>query len=65
MRATLAQLHRETDKVVHPVIHDGQKVILTDEGEACAEIIPIPKVDRKAALAILRSIGPVELPPRK
>ncbi len=65
MQATLAELHRETDRVIRPVIHDGQKLILTDQGEACAEIIPIAKMDRKAALAALRAIGPVVLPARK
>lgn len=65
MRATLTDLYRETAKVVYPVIHDGQKLTLTDKGEDCAEIVPIPKVDRKAALAVLRSIGPVTMPPRK
>jgi antitoxin (DNA-binding transcriptional repressor) of toxin-antitoxin stability system len=65
MEASLAELHRDTAKIVRPVIHDGQRLTLTEKGEACAEIIPIQKVDRKAALAALRSIGPVDLPARK
>jgi antitoxin (DNA-binding transcriptional repressor) of toxin-antitoxin stability system len=38
---------------------------LTEHGQDCAEIVPLPKIDRKAALEALRSIGPVDLPPRK
>ncbi|MGA2657911.1 MAG: hypothetical protein ABSH34_10365 [Verrucomicrobiota bacterium] len=64
MQATLSELHRDTAKIVRPVIHGGQKLTLTDRGEPCAQIVPF-RGDRKKALALLRSIGPVELPPRK
>jgi antitoxin (DNA-binding transcriptional repressor) of toxin-antitoxin stability system len=65
MEATLTELHRETAKVVRPVIHGGQKLTLTDRGVPCAEIVRARKVDRKALLALIRSIGPVDLPSRK
>ncbi len=47
------------------VIHGGQKLIITEQGEPAAEIVPLPRIDRKAALAALQAIGPVSLPPRK
>lgn len=65
VEATLTELHRDTAKLVRPVIHGGRKLTLTDRGEPCAEIVPVEKVDRKAALKSLRSIGPVEMPRRK
>lgn len=65
MKVTLTELHRDTAKIVRPVIHGGQKLILTDRGEECAQIVPLPGRDRKKALELLRSLGPVELPPRK
>lgn len=65
MEATLTELHRDTAKLVRPVIHGGRKLTLTDRGEPCAEIVPVSKVDRKAALKSLRSIGPIEMPKRK
>ena len=40
MQATLSELHRETRKVVHPVIHGGAEVILTDSGKPVAKIVP-------------------------
>ena len=66
VKVTLSELHRETAKVVHPVIHAGEEVTITDNGQPCAKIVPVKKpVDRKAALALLRTMGPIELPPRK
>jgi prevent-host-death family protein len=65
MKATLTELHRDTAKLVRPVIHDGRKLTLTDRGEPCAQIVPVSKVDRKAALTSLRSIGSVAMPKRK
>jgi len=47
------------------VIHGGKKVVITRHGKECAEIRPMGKFDRKAALEALRAIGPVNLPPRK
>ena len=64
MNATLKELRRDTASVVRPVIHSGQKVTLTEHGKEVAQIIP-RKVDRPAALAALRAIGPVDLPTRK
>ncbi len=65
MRATLTELNRHTAEVVRPVIHGGKKVVITHHGKECAEIRPMGKFDRKAALEALRAIGPVNLPPRK
>jgi len=64
MNATLTELKRDASNVVRPVIHGGQKVTLTEHGKEVAQIIP-RKVDRQAALAALRAIGPVDLPSRK
>jgi len=40
MQATLSQLHRETRRVVRPVIHGGEEVVLTDFGKPVARIVP-------------------------
>jgi prevent-host-death family protein len=64
-KATLTELRCKTSKFVQPVIHGGKKLTLTAHGEEVAQIVPAPQIDRKAALKLLRSIGPVELPPRK
>jgi antitoxin (DNA-binding transcriptional repressor) of toxin-antitoxin stability system len=40
MQATLSELHRETRRVVRPVIHAGEEVILTDFGKPVARIVP-------------------------
>jgi prevent-host-death family protein len=40
MHATLSELHRETRRVVRPVIHGGQEVVLTDFGKPVARIVP-------------------------
>lgn len=40
MKATLSELHRETRRVVRPVIHGGEEVVLTDFGRPVARIIP-------------------------
>jgi len=50
--------------MIRPV-HGGQKLTLTEHGKAFAEIVPIRKVDRKAAAAALIAIGPVDFLPRK
>jgi prevent-host-death family protein len=65
VKATLTELRRQTSKVVRPVIHNGKKVTLTEHGESCAEIIPLRKIDRRAACEALLAIGPVEFLPRK
>jgi len=49
-----------------PVIDSQKTLVITDGGEACAKIVPLPKKpDRKRALAILRSMAALELPSRK
>jgi antitoxin (DNA-binding transcriptional repressor) of toxin-antitoxin stability system len=40
MQATLSELHRETRRIVRPVIHGGEEVVLTDFGKPVARIIP-------------------------
>lgn len=67
MKATLTELQRDTEKVLDPVIHAGQTVTLTDQGEDVAEIVPKRRLtpeDRKKAAALLRCLGPIDLPPR-
>jgi antitoxin (DNA-binding transcriptional repressor) of toxin-antitoxin stability system len=66
VKATLAQLHRDTAKLVRPVINGRKTVLITDHGQARAKIVPLSKKpDRKKALALLRSMGGLELLPRK
>ena len=65
MQASLTELRRETSKVIRPVIHRGEVLTLTEHVQPCAKIMPVPKVDRLAALAALRAIGPVPLPERQ
>ena len=40
MQATLSQLHRETSRIVRPVIHGGEEVVLTEFGKPVARIVP-------------------------
>ncbi len=40
MHATLSQLHRETRRIVRPVIHGGEEVVITDFGKPVARIVP-------------------------
>lgn len=40
MRASLSELHRETRRIVRPVIHGGEVVVLTDFGRPVARIVP-------------------------
>ena len=57
MKATLAELHRDTAKLVRRVIDSQKTLVITERGEARARIAPLPrKPDRKKALAILRSM---------
>jgi prevent-host-death family protein len=65
MRATLTELRRDTSKVMRPAIHAGVKVVLTEHGEPCAEIVPLRKIDRQALCRALIDLGPVEFLPRK
>ena len=65
MKATLSELHRETAKVIGPVIDGGKTVDITEHGEVRARIVPVPRLDRKAAWKALKEIGPVQIKPRK
>jgi prevent-host-death family protein len=40
MQATLSQLHRETSRIIRPVIHGGEEVVLTEFGKPVARIVP-------------------------
>jgi prevent-host-death family protein len=64
MAATLTDLARKTKDVVRPV-QSGKEVVLTERGKPFAKIVPFRSFDRKAALRILREMGPVKLPSRK
>jgi prevent-host-death family protein len=65
MTATLTELHRKPGKLVRPVIHGKRKLTITEHGQPCVEIVPVPTIDREKAIAALRAIGPVPLPRRK
>jgi antitoxin (DNA-binding transcriptional repressor) of toxin-antitoxin stability system len=57
MQATLSELHRETRRIVRPVIHAGAEVVLTDSGKPVARIVPfMPTVTVTAAEARQRGI---------
>lgn len=64
MEATLTELGRETAKVLRPVIQDGEKVTLTENGQSVAEIVPIEKINYTQACEDLIAIGPVAFLPR-
>jgi antitoxin (DNA-binding transcriptional repressor) of toxin-antitoxin stability system len=64
MKATLTELRRETSRILGPVIHASKKVVLTEHGRNIAAIVPMVEPDRKRALRLLASIGPVEMPER-
>lgn len=52
MEATLSELHRETRRIVRPVIHGGEEVVLTDFGKPVARIVPyLPTVTASPAQA--------------
>jgi len=65
MQATLTELRRETSRILGPVIHASQKVLITEHGRKIAAIVPIAEPDRKRALQMLTAIGPVEMPNRR
>jgi antitoxin (DNA-binding transcriptional repressor) of toxin-antitoxin stability system len=65
MKATLTELRRETSRILGPVIHASKKVVLTEHGRNIAAIVPLVEPDRKRALRLLTSIGPVEMPERR
>jgi prevent-host-death family protein len=64
MQATLTELRRETGKIIRAAQH-GTEVVLTEHGEARLKLTAIKPLDRKAAAAALKAIGPVEFLPRK
>lgn len=64
MQATLTELKQEPAKVIRPVIHGGETLILTDGGQEVATITSRRKVDYAQACRDLIAIGPVELPSR-
>ena len=65
MKATLTELRRETSRILGPVIHASKKVLITEHGRNIAAIVPMVEPDRKRALRLLASIGPVEMPERR
>lgn len=64
MQATLTQLRRQTGKIIRAA-EQGAEVVLTQHGEARLVLTAVKPVDRKAAAAALKAIGPVEFLPRK
>ena len=64
MHATLTELRRDTSRVVRAA-DNGKDVILTEHGEPKYKLKRISTIDRKAAAAALRAIGPVDFLPRK
>jgi prevent-host-death family protein len=64
MEATLTELRRDTSRVVRAA-DTGAEIILTEHGEPRYKITRVQKIDRKAAAAALRAIGPVDFLPRK
>jgi prevent-host-death family protein len=65
MKATLSELHRQTAKIIRPVIDGGRTLTITNHGQDCARIVPMPKSDWKSAWEALKKIGPVTIKPRK
>ena len=64
MNATLTDLRRDTSRLVRSV-DDGDELILTQHGRPRYRLNRVKSLDRKAAAAALRAIGPVELPARQ
>jgi prevent-host-death family protein len=64
MEATLTELRRDTSRVVRAA-DKGGAVILTEHGEPRYKLQRVQAVDRKAAAAALRAIGPVDFLRRK
>jgi prevent-host-death family protein len=64
MEATLTELRRDTSRVVRAA-DNGEDVILTEHGEPRYRLQRVRSIDRKAAAAALRAIGPVTFLPRK
>jgi prevent-host-death family protein len=64
VQATLTELRRDTSRVVRAA-DNGEEVILTEHGEPRYKLQRVQAIDRKAAAAALRAIGPVDFLPRK
>lgn len=64
MRATLTELRRETGRIIRAA-EKGADVILTEHGQPRLKLSPVKVLDRKAAAAALKAIGPVDFLPRK
>lgn len=64
VKATLSELQSQPAKVLKPVL-DGKAVDITEHGEVCARIVPVARVNRKAAWKALKELGPVDIKPRK
>ncbi len=64
MHATLTELRRETGRIIRAA-EKGSEVVLTEHGQPRLKLSAVKPIDRKAAAAALRAIGPVELPSRK
>ncbi|MDW8308400.1 MAG: type II toxin-antitoxin system prevent-host-death family antitoxin [Verrucomicrobiales bacterium] len=64
VEATMTQLRRNASRLVRRALR-GDKVRVTARGEPRVELVPVRRIDRKAALRALRAIGPVALPTRK
>ena len=64
MTATLTELRRDTGRIIRAA-EQGVAVVLTEHGEPKLTLHAVKPVDRKAAAAALRAIGPVEFLPRK
>ena len=64
VEATLTELRRDTSRITRAA-DNGQEVILTEHGQPRYRLEPIKPLDRKAAAAALKAIGPVDFLPRK
>ncbi len=64
MRATLTELRRETGRIIRAA-EKGARVILTEHGEPRLTLSAVKPIDRKAAAAALKAIGPVDIRPRR
>lgn len=64
VQATLTELRRETGRIIRAA-ERGEKVVLTEHGEPRLTLSAVKAIDRKAAAAALKAIGPVEFLPRK
>jgi prevent-host-death family protein len=64
VEATLTELRRDTSRVMRAA-NKGGDVILTEHGSPAYKIKRLRKADRRALVELIRSMGPIDLPPRK